>query len=458
MNLFTISFNNNEPLYLQLYKNLKNDIINGKLLPNEQLPSKRKLSTHLNISLNTVLQAYNLLIDEGFIVTKEKIGYFVLDYNLSLKSKENISIIKDDLVNPVKYDLTTKNIDYTSFPIYNWTKITKNILSNNFDILKKTNGKGDTALRKTISKYLYETKGLIVNYENIIIGSGIEYLLTIIVNLLDAKTYAIEDPGYDKIAKILQNNNKIVNYIPINKEGIDVSALLKTNSEIVYTTPANQFPTGIKMTLQRKIQLINWVKISNHYIIEDDFDSEFKFFSKSSNSFLSFNPEKTIFISTYSRTLSPALRISYTILPDKLLEVYNKKYNFYSSTVSTIDQLILKEFIASGSYSRHLNKTKTLYKKKRDLIISLLENENDLIEIDYINSYLSLNINIKKNINRENFINQIHSHGIDINFVDNFSFTGIKNNWLIVGYSGIDINILKEAINLLLETIKLNIL
>lgn len=455
MKLFTITFNKSESLYLQLYKQIKKDILENTLEPNEKLPSKRKLASHLNISVNTVLQAYNLLIDEGFVITIEKKGYFVLDYNVNIKNNKFEKSTTDiKIKNKPLYDLTTKNVDYKSFPIYTWGKISKNIINTNSDILHKTPGNGYEPLRLTIKKYLYETKGLVVNHNNIIIGSGIEYLLTLITSLIKNENYAIENPGYDKLNTILLNNNKQVSYIELDNEGIDIELITKTNCKTVYVTPANQFPTGIKMSLNRKLKLIEWANKIDGYIIEDDFDSEFKYFSKASSSLLSLSNNKVIFISTYSRTIAPSLRIAYTILPDELLLKYNEKYKNYSSTVSTIDQLILDEFITSGHYSRHLNKTKNLYKKKRDLILSILSLENELLEIDDSNGYLSLNVKLLKKIDVPKFKNLLFTNNMDIFFIDHFYFTSCSLPILIIGYSSIDINLISKAINTLIFTIK----
>ena len=446
MKLFTIDFNDKEPLYIQLYNKIKKDILNNTIKPNEKLPSKRELHNHLGISLNTIIEAYNLLLDEGFISSIPKKGYYAIDYNITLSKKfNNYNII--DKQTKYKYDFTTKGIDTSIFPYYTWNKISKNIIYNQ-EFINKSDNKGSMELRKTLSKYLYETKGINVNPNNIIIGSGIEYLLTLLINILPCNTYGIENPGYDKINKILLNNKKQVNYIPLDNDGIDVNKL--NNSECIYITPANQFPTGIKMTLQRKLDLIKWSL--NKYIIEDDFDSEFKYLSNTSTCLYRLSPNNTILLSTYSRTITPSIRLSFMILPDDILKLYNEKYSFYSSTVSTLDQLILNDFIKSGAYSRHLNKTKTIYRDKRKKIISLLE-KYDFIKIDYDKSYLSLIIEIPP-FNKELFKLKCINSSIDISLLDDYYFTKENTNKIIIGYTSIDINILEEGINLIINIIK----
>lgn len=450
MKLYTLNLNDKEALYIQLYKNIKADILNKKLKPNEVLPSKRELASHLNISINTVINAYNLLLEEGFITSIPKKGYYVLNYNIKI-NKQTKETKSENKTIDYKYDLSTKKIDNSLFPIYTWNKISKQIIYNS-DFLNKSNNLGNDLLRDTISSYLYETKGINVDKNNIIIGSGIEYLLTNLINILNINTYAIEDPGYDKINKILLNNHKNVIYAPLDDSGIKVESL--NGALCVYTTPANQFPTGIKMSLERKLELIKWAY--DKYIIEDDFDSEFKYLSNTSTSIYALSPNNTIMLSTYSRTITPSLRIAYMILPDSLLDKYNKTYSFYSSTVSTLDQLILNEFIKSGAYSRHLNKTKDIYKKKRKLIISILQNY-DFIKIDYKNSYLSLIIEVD-NLDKQKFMELIKYEKIDISIMDDYIFKSKPTNKIIIGYTSINIENIPDVINLVISIIKTSLI
>lgn len=444
MKKFDIIFKKEKPLYIELYDYIKEAIIHKELKPNEKLPSKRVLSTYLSISINTVILAYNLLLDEELIESIPKKGYFVTGYSITLKQDDNYLPLKKNTTSFL-YDFSTKNIDSEIFPYYTFNKICKNVIYQN-NILMKSNNFGNLDLRNTIANYLYESKSIKVNPENIIIGSGIEYLLTIIIHLLDIKTIGIENPGYDKVYKILSNNNKNIILCDLDDEGV----ILKKGLDAIYITPQNQFPTGIKMSMKRKLEIANSFH-DNQYIIEDDFDSEFKYLSNKSISLFELNKENTILLSTYSRTIFPSLRISYMILPDKVLEKYKERYSFYSTTVSTLDQLILNEFISSGAYSRHLNKTKALYKQKRELIIQLLK-PYDFIEIDTQNSYLSLIITLS-NFNHVKFKELCKKESIDISLMEDFYMDKKQDNRIIIGYSAIPLNKIKDGINKLIEII-----
>ena len=447
MTKFDIKFTNNSPLYIELYNFIKKLILEKKLSPNEKLPSKRTLSNYLGISLNTVIEAYNLLLDEELIISIPKKGYYVTEYNISISKGKDINLLSEHN-NNYKYEFNTKNIDSSIFPYYIWNKICKNIIYNE-DILTKSDNYGNIKLRNTISNYIYDTKGIKINPKNIIIGSGIEYLLTLLINLLDVNNIGVENPGYDKVYKIIKNNNKRPIPCSLDNEGIVIDG---KDLDAIYITPSNEFPTGIKMSMKRKLMISEWAK-DNKYIIEDDFDSEFKYLSNQSISFLELSKDNTILLSTFSRTISPALRISYMILPDSLYDKYEKKYSFYSTTVSTLDQLILSEYISSGAYSRHLNKTKNLYKQKRELIIKILE-KYEFIKIDYLNSYLSLIITVD-NMNKDLFKKLCKEQSIDISLMDNYYLDNSNNdNRIVIGYSSIDYDLIEEGINKLVDIIK----
>lgn len=443
---FKLDLNNKEKKYYQIYNYVKNGILNNEILSNEKLPSKRILAKDLNVSLNTVVEAYNLLVDEGFIYSIEKKGYFTVNYNIT--KNNNTTNFNSKTNNSVKYDydFTTENIDYNLFSLNKWLK-----LYNNYDnkelLLSKTLNKGDINLRETIAHNLFETKGVSINYENIIIGCGVEYLLSIVINLIDNNNYLVEDPGYYKIPIILKNNNCNIYYQNIDNEGLIINNINKSYN--IYTTPAREFPLGISMSLKRKMELINYSKLYNSYIIEDDFDSEYRYLSKGTP-LLSLDSSRVIFFKTFSRTISPSFRIAYMVLPDKLLNKYELKYKYYSNTVSTINQLILNEFIKSGAYYRHLNKTRLAYKQKKDIIITKLKEYPLYFDIISSDGLLSILVKLN-NIDNTKLKLKLNEYKIKINFVNSYNKT--MNNYLIIGYSSIYIEKIENYITLLINVI-----
>ena len=439
-----IIFKNEKAKYIEIYEQIADMINSNHLKPNEKLPSKRDLALSLNVSLNTIINAYNLLLDEGYIYTLEKKGYYVthqptLTLPLKLENIDNITI------NDYKYDFTTLNVE--SFNSQKWKNITKNILDSN-EYLNKPQLKGDLGLRLAIKKHLYENKGISTNVNNIIIGSGME-MFEQILSIIDIPTIELENPGYHKLKHIGININKNIEYIDIDNEGVKIP----NNQAILYTTPFNQFPTGIKMSIKRKKELINWANSTNSIIIEDDFDAEFRINSAPTTSIFSLDSERVIFFSTFSTTLFSGLRISYAILPDELIKIYEDKYMMYSSSVPTLNQLVLKEFIINGYYAAHINKRKKQYINKRLECIRVLK-DYDFIEIDENKNYLSILFKINKNINEDSFIKTLNEKGINLQPFSKYDINSIKNNIYILGYTKIPFDDIEPGIQEIIKEIK----
>ena len=433
-----------KPKYIQIFNYISMLINKNILKPNDKLPSKRNLALELNLSLNTIIQAYNLLLDEGYIYTIEKKGYFVCEQpsiTLPITSLKNNEIIKNDLY----YDLTTSNVE--KFYNINFKKIAKEIIDSD-TYLNKTNQTGDLNLKKAIKKHLFENRGIITNTQNIIIGSGIE-MLEQILSLISINNITLENPGYHKLASIAQNINKTINYINLDDQGVKIPP----KQTILYTTPFNQFPTGIKMSISRKKELLNFALNTNSFIIEDDFDAEFRINSAPTTSLWMLNNDNVIFFSTFSTTMFPGLRISYVIIPDSLVTKYNQKYNNYSTSVSTLTQACLAKFIENGYYASHINKLKRNYLKKRNLCIEILKPYSKLISYDAYSNYLSLLIKINKEIDEMDLISRLKKKKILIQSLQMLDVYKHQNNTLILGYTAIGLKDIPIALNILINEI-----
>ena len=438
-----IIFKNKKAKYIEIYEQIAEMINTNHLKPNEKLPSKRDLALSLNVSLNTIINAYNLLLDEGYIYSLEKKGYYVTKQpTLTIPAKlENISL---DNISEYKYDFTTQNVE--TFNNQKWRNITKNILDTN-DYLNKLPLKGDLGLRKAICEHLYENKGISTNVNNIIIGSGIE-MFEQILSIIDINLVTLENPGYHKLKNICLNINKKIDYLELDNEGV----LIPKNKTILYTTPFNQFPTGIKMSIKRKKELINWANSFEGYIIEDDFDAEYRINSAPTTALYSLDSKKVIFFSTFSTTLFPGLRISYAILPDSLLKKYEDKYKAYSSFVPTLNQLVLKEFILNGYYAAHINKRKKQYIIKRNECIRILK-KYDFIEVDENKNYLSILFKINKDIKEDEIMKNLQNKGINIQTISNYDINK-NNNIFILGYTKIPLADIEAGITTIIDEIK----
>ena len=457
-----IQFNKENPLYIQLYNFIKNEIQKGNLKANDKLPSKRRLSKALDISQNTIESAYGQLITEGYIISLPKKGYYVsniqelvnINKNSNLNNEKNIKRIE------YKYEFFSSRVELESFPYSIWRKITKDIINeNNKELLQIGHSQGDRNLRESISSYLRFSRGVNSNVDNIIIGSGTEQLIQNLINILgNNRIYGMEDPGYYKIRKILKTYNIEVKPIKIDNQGIDINELYKSNVEIIHITPSHQFPTGVIMPVSRRVQLLSWAyEDNNRYIIEDDYDSEFRFEGKPIPALQSLdNIGKIIYLGTFSKSFAPSIRVAYMVLPEELMKIYRKKFSFLACTVSRIEQQTLYKFIEDGYFERHLNKMRNIYKKKRELLVMLIKKYLIGTEIIGTNSGLHLLLKVNNGMTEEELINSAKEKKIKILGLSN-SYSNIKleTNTVFLGYASLTSNELEDSIILLKEAWKL---
>lgn len=436
-----ISFTDDKPKYIQLFEHIAYLINNAIIKPGTKLPSKRNLSIDLNVSINTILNAYNLLLDEGYIYSLEKKGYYVSNQIVVINKPAPIIMKKTKNVN-YEYDFTTQNVE--AFPDTAWKKIIKNNLEYH-DYLNKTEIFGSELLRQEIANHLLTNRGIDISYNQILIGSGME-MLEGIIKCTNIDNITLENPGYHKLKEIAKNLKIKENYIDLDSQGCKVPDY-KT---ILYTTPFNQFPTGIKMSISRKKELIYFAEKTNSYIIEDDFDAEFRINSNPTTALKSLSTERVIFFSTFSTTIYPGLRIAYAVLPQKIIDSYYLCYKNYTCPVPTLLQLSLKEFMESGMYASHINRRKKVYLKKRELCYKILK-ENG-ISCDEKRNYTSLLIKINKDINK--VITKCKEDGIFIQSLSSFDIYKEKSNYLILGYTAIPYEKINKGLNKLINIIK----
>jgi len=434
MKQINISFNSNENKYISIYKQIKNMIINGILKENESLPSRRDFASYLNVSTNTILNAYNLLLDEGYIVSKNKSGYFV-----STRKYKTKTIEKEEIPHNViqyKYDFTSSNVDKSIFPYFTFKKVTENIISNNPEIwLTKSPYQGNINLRKQLASYLYENKGMNVNENNIVIVSSLMESLEIISTLINIKSVGIENPTYNKVYSFFKKANKEINLLPIDDKGVVLED--KKKVDLLYVTPYNQFPMGVKMANSRKKELLDY---PTSYIFEDDFDCDLINQNKIMSTIYSLDNTKVIYHGSFSHTLCGGLRISYLVLPQGLVSIYKNKYSSSSSRISSLDQELLSSFLKEGYYYRNLSKIKKSLNIKKEKIRAFL----DTIEsITYQESELSFIIS--GNFNVKTLKEKFQYEGLNISFVDDFLINS-SDSRIILSYIGISVNDLDNGL------------
>lgn len=460
--MLTYSFENKgkESLYEYLYKQIKQDILQGKLTADEKLPSKRSLAKHLNISTITVENAYQQLIAEGYIYSIAKKGFYVSD----ITSFQHEFIIKKKKPSIPLMDKTNYSIDFAansisslSFPFTVWTKLTKETLSlNRLTILKKSPSCGLRELQEAIAQTLLEFRGMQIDPNQIIIGAGTEYLYSLLIQLFKKdKIYALEDPGYQKIRKIYQAHEVQFVPIPLNKEGISMEHLNQSNADILHISPSHHFPTGIVTPVSKRVELLNWAaKKKERYIIEDDYDSEFRFMGKPIPTMQSIDgQDKVIYINTFSKSLSATIRISYMVLPKALMEKYQNELSFYSCTVSTFEQLTLAHFIQRGYFEKHLSRMRNIYRSLRNKLIQAIENHPDAykVQIKEENAGLHFLLKVDTNLSDEQIKVNAKEKGLHLFCLSDYYFNPPQTptSTIIINYSALEENQIEEAVKLL---------
>lgn len=390
-------------LYEQIYSYIKDEIRKGKLLYQEKIPSTRSLAQYLQVSRSTVELAYEQLLSEGYIESVPYKGYFAakveelyrLDGMLpsgSGKSLQGSTASSADAEDAEKgsadadtckasdsgnVDFSPNAVDMRSFPFGIWRRINKNVLNqDNQELFLPGDPKGEPALRETIARYLHASRGVSCSPEQIIVGAGNDYLLLLLRYILGEDCcVAFENPTYPRARRIFGLFSKEVISVPSDENGILVEKLEQGGANVVYVMPSHQYPTGRVMPIGRRAELLNWAaKDRGRYVIEDDYDSEFRYRGKPIPSLqASDTAEKVIYIGTFSKSIAPAIRVSFLVLPRHLMERYEERCGCFSSTVSRIDQAVLEEFVRSGAFERHLNRMRKVYSKKHEALLDGLK-------------------------------------------------------------------------------------
>lgn len=384
--MFTCDFSQRGNLSLTqvLYDSLKKEIQEGRINAHEKLPSKRELADHLGISVITVQNAYIQLIDEGWIYSIEKKGYFAEDIgNLNGKTAESKvpQFSKPSAeVTPKKTflaDFTSNTTSSHMFPFSTWSQITRKVLAQyETSILKPQNFRGTLYLRTEICRYLKNFRDMDVKPEQVVIGAGTESLYSMVIKFFGHdKIYGMENPGYKKLALIYKSSDCNWRPVPMDESGISINQLKKSNVDIIHVTPSHHFPSGSVMSIKRRNELLEWAWENDAYILEDDYDSEFRFLGQPLKPLYSADTQgHTIYMNTFTKSLSPSFRISFMVIPENLLSKFCDELGFYSCTVGSFEQYTLAQFMAEGHFERHIRRMKNYYKNLRNSLIYALEN------------------------------------------------------------------------------------
>ena len=381
---YNFSKTEGKSLYEGLYEALKADILNGHLKAGHKLPSKRNMAADNGISVTTVLNAYNQLLMEGYIIGHEKRGYFVADIQTLPHKEERRRGFTGRYYHEDSWfaDFRSNDILYQHFPFATWKKVVREILADYDEaLIHRCNPFGLEQLRIQIADYLYRVRGMNVSPECIVVGAGIEYLYARLITIFPEHTiYAVETPGYRKIPEIYAAYHLRWKSVGMDAGGLSMVDLITSDADVVHVSPEHHYPLGTIMPAARRHELLAWAgENEDRYIIEDDYDCEFRYNSKPIPALKSRdNADKVIYMNTFSKTMSPSIRISYMVLPERLMKRYVDSTHFFTNSTSTLEQHAMARFIENGHFERHLSRIRRAYRMEGERLIRLIR-ENPAI-------------------------------------------------------------------------------
>lgn len=426
------------PLYEALYRCIRGDILSGKLPAGERLPSKRALAQHLEVSKSTVEKAYDHLCDEGYILPVEKVGYFVEEGQTrampapapaSAPAEENLPLL----------DLTA-NIP-ARFPFSVWSRLQRQVLVD-FDhqLLQPLPSIGCEALRRAIAQHLSGFRGMQVDPENIIIGAGTDHLYNLLPQLLGQdKIYALEEPGYEKIWRTYTAAGVQTCRAVMDSRGILPDSL--GGAQVLHFSPAHHFPTGTVTDMARRQQLLNWADGGENWIIEDDYDCEFRFRGHPMPALYG-QSDRVIYINSFSKSMAPSIRMGYMVLPPALTAVFREKLGFYTGTVSGFEQHTMARFLSEGHFEQHINRMRKFYKLQRNRLLEIIAScpQREKLTIEEADAGLHFLVKVDTNLSDEALVRYCADLGLKIRMLSSYYHGQPPEESLhriVVNYSGL---------------------
>jgi len=451
-----LNIGNKIPLYVQLYEYIKEEIRSGKIPPVTKLPAKRKLAIHLEVSKNTVETAYEQLLAEGYIESVSRKGYFVCEIEQMMHPVKKREVVKEVFYREkkYKYDFTQTGVDAKTFPFSVYRKISNEVWQlENKELLFLGHPQGEFSLREEIAKYLYESRGVRCSASQIVIGAGTQLLIRMLFQLLKGRHFAVENPGYHRKLVVFEKGEENVQMLKLDEDGICIADLVASNTNVLFVTPSHQFPCGMIMPIKRRMQLLQWAQEEyGRYIIEDDYDSEFRYSGKPIPALQGIDTEgNVIYMGTFSKALLPSLRMSYMVLPKQLIELYQTQFLFYTQSVSRIDQEIIRRFLNEGHWEKHIHKMRVVYRKKRDALVSAIEKYfSNNVEVIGEDSGLHILLKVHNGMLEEELINSAAENSIKVYPVSVYYSEGNNpKNTVLLGFAILSEAEIEEAIRLL---------
>ncbi len=484
------------PYYEQIYEYLKKEIAGGSIPPATRLPSTRRLAQNLSVSRSTTQAAYDQLVAEGYLIARQGSGYYAAElewrkevgetpgspfagmpgsqaagmnpasahYPASArsmagtsgtgeKSFEDSSEEKEAMI-----DFSPRGVDSVHVPVQSWRSLTRKVLSETGgELFNAGSPQGEREFREAIAAYLYSARGVVCHPDQILVGAGSEYLLLLLARMLPVSSVAMEEYTYRQAGRVLEQSG--IHPVPVesDEEGVCPESLAKSGASLLYAMPSHQFPTGCVMPIRRRMALLSWAdKEENRYIIEDDYDSEFRYRGKPIPALQGIDTQqKVIYLGTFSRSIAPSIRISYLVLPEKVLVQYREKCEFYASTVSKIDQLVMARFLREGFFERHLNRMRGIYREKHDAMLEGLKGLTGHFTVSGADAGTHLLLSSREKTEEE-IVKAAAENGVLVYPMSRYQISGQKkeSHTVVCGYANLSLEEIREGTRRLCEALK----
>ena len=444
------------PLYEYLYRRLRDDILSGALAAGERLPSKRALAEHLRVSVITVEGAYQQLEAEGYVDARPRRGFFVSPVDRAPAAPASPAALPAGPEERAwRLDLRSGQVDPSFFPSALWARLTRQVLSEGSHLAPAPH-QGLPALREAIARDLRDFKGMAVSPEQIVVGAGAEYLYLLLAQLLgrEGTVFALEDPGYPKIRQVYGKWGAACRPIPLDGQGMNLEALYASGATAAHLSPAHHYPTGIVTPIARRQALLRWAEEVDGLIIEDDYDSEFRFTGRPLPTLQSIDRRgRVIYMNTFSQTIAPSIRVGFMVLPPRLLERYRRELGFYASTVPALDQQVLARFLSGGGYEQHLSRTRKKYRLRRQKILERFALCPFAASITDRGAGLHFLLRLNRTEEDEALRQRAEGLGVRLGFLSEYAAVPnhAYDHTLVVNYAGLSVERLGEAEALLSE-------
>ncbi|QRG67201.1 PLP-dependent aminotransferase family protein [Brevibacillus choshinensis] len=448
------TFNDHSPKYKQIYEKFKSFIEQGDIKADEPLPSIRQLADSLHVSRNTTLMAYEQLVAEGYIRGEGRKGYFVNELEPLLFQEARISSLHNqtEKMPSVRIDFRADVVDQSHFPLKAWRRISNQVLTVK-DSFRYGEPFGELCLREQIAAYLLQSRGVRTDPDAIIIGSSTQQMLVYLGLVLkrDFSSMIVEDPGYDGAREAFQLNGFILETLPVYESGADFSHLQDMKSRLIYVAPSHHSPYGVSMSIGQRHALIHWANKTQGYIIEDDYDSEFRYTQQPFPALASIDSTRVIYLGNFSKCFLPGIRLSYMVLPQPLVTCYKKQFAHFESTTSLLSQFAMAKFMEEGEWNRHIKRMRLVYKRKMQLFVSELRNHfKRTISIIGEQSGLYLLIKVHLERSEEWLIEQASIQGVKVYPTSLYFITNKTDKPIIkLGFSNLSSDEIQLGVKLL---------